>query len=308
MVKLRLEIDHSNPKNDKWIVLPKGSKEVGSIYMDGILHSSFKNAKEVMSKKNLDLVIVVTGYPGSGKSKLVGQMAAFCDPSFTEDRMYQSSQEFIDGIEQETEVLKSHVLDEAWEGLSSTQVRKEVGKLFMNLLNTIRQKRLFIFLVLPDFFDLSKNIAIFRSRWLIHCYSESFGEVGRFVMFDRATKKQLYLRGKQYENYSAVKADFRGVFRTADSPRFNWENYENVIKPRAMELSFRKDDAEKESVAQRNKLLVILKIKHKYKLLDLSEMMEMNYNYMCELVKATRRNMDPEFLKSLEPKDEVPEE
>lgn len=308
MVKLKLQIDNVNPKNDKWVELPKGSREEGSIYMDGVLYKSFKDAKEVMGKKNLDLVIAVTGYPGSGKSKLVGQIAAFCDPTFNENRMYQSSQEFMEGVRDETEILKAHVLDEAWEGLSSAQVRKEVGKLFMNLLNTIRQKRLFIFLVLPDFFDLSKNIAIFRTRWLIHCYSEFFGDVGRFVMFDRDTKKRLYIRGKQHENYSAVRADFRGVFTKGDSPRFNWENYENVVKLRAMELSFKRDDEEKKSISQRNKLMIVLKRKYKWKILDISDLMKMEYTWTSKVILAAEKVADEEWLKTLEPKDDVSKE
>ena len=305
MVKLRLEIDKANPKNDKWVELSKGSREEGSIYMDGVLYKSFKEAKEVMGKKNLDLVVAITGYPGSGKSKLVGQIAAFCDPTFNENRMYQSSQEFMEGVRDETEVLKAHVLDEAWEGLSSAQVRKEVGKLFMSLLNTIRQKRLFIFLVLPDFFDLSKNIAIFRTRWLIHCYSEYFGDVGRFVMFDRDTKKRLYIRGKQHENYNAVRADFRGVFTKADSPRFNWENYENVVKLRAMELSFKRDDEEKKSITQRNKLMIVLKRKHKWKILDISDLMKMEYTWTSKVILSAEKAADPEWLKSLDPEPDV---
>ncbi|KKK47773.1 hypothetical protein LCGC14_3151820, partial [marine sediment metagenome] len=175
--------------------------------------------------------------------------------------------------------------------------------LFMSLLNTIRQKRLFIFLVLPDFFDLSKNIAIFRSRWLIHCYSESFGDVGRFVMFDRKSKKQLYIRGKQYENYSAVRADFRGVFTNADSPRFNWSRYENDIKPKAMELSFRKDEAEKKSIVQRNKLMLLLRKKYKYRVTVISDLLGMEYTYTAKLIKIAERNATPEFLKTLVPKE-----
>lgn len=295
MVKLRLDL-----KKNEWVELPKGSREQGSIYLDGVLYQSFQSAKKVMEKKSVDLVVVCSGYPGSGKSKLISQIASFCDPTFTEDRMYQTSKDFQEGVLKEDQILRAHVLDEAWEGLSSSQVRREVGRLFMSLMNTIRQKRLFIFLVLPDFFDLTKNIAIFRSRWLIHCYSETFGDVGRFVCFDRRSKKQLYLKGKQFENYSAVPADFRGVFTNADSPRFNWERYENEIKPKAMELITEKEETERGSVKQRNRLLLILKLKHKWKLTKLSEILGIDYKYVSKITTTAERNEDPDFLKELE--------
>jgi len=214
--------------------------------------------------------------------------------------MYQTSKDFQEGVLKEDQILRAHVLDEAWEGLSSSQVRREVGRLFMSLMNTIRQKRLFIFLVLPDFFDLTKNIAIFRSRWLIHCYSESFGDVGRFVCFDRRSKKQLYLKGKQFENYSAVPADFRGIFTNADSPRFNWKRYEDEIKPLAMELITEKEETARGSVRQRNKLMLILKIKYKWPLTKLCQVLGLDYKYISKITTTAEKQEGPEFLKGLE--------
>jgi len=46
MVKLRLDSE-----KDEWIELPKGRREQGSIYLDGVLYKSFKSAKKVMKKK-----------------------------------------------------------------------------------------------------------------------------------------------------------------------------------------------------------------------------------------------------------------
>lgn len=258
MVKLGL-----NEKGDDWVLQPKGSREEGSIYLDGMLYESFSHAKAIMKKKNLDLVVACSGYPGLGKSKLISQVASFCDPTFTEDRMWQKTESFVEAVKNETEILKSHVLDEAWEGLSSSQVRNQIGAILLNIMNVIRQKRLFIFIVLPDFFDLSKNIAIFRSRWLIHCYSEEFGDIGRFAAFNQGAKKQLYIRGKKFEDYSAWPADFFGRFTKGDSPNFNWERYEKKIKPLALNDAIDFSQTNSKSVEQRNELMYILSTEYK---------------------------------------------
>lgn len=255
MVKLGL-----NKQTMQWEVLPKYSKAEGSIYLDGYLHTSFSDAKRVMQKKNLDLVVVCSGYPGSGKSKIISQLASFCDPNFTEDLMFQNSEPFIEHCKNpDTKILSAAVLDEAWEGLSSSQVRKEIGRVLMSILNKVRQKRLFIFLVLPDFFDLSKNIAVFRSRWLIHCYGEEFGDVGRFAAFDRNAKRKLYTKGKKDEDYNIIPASCYGSFTEGDAENFNWHRYETKIKPEGLENDAVIPLVEKKQTIQRDKLINYIK-------------------------------------------------
>lgn len=280
MVKLGL-----NKDGNDWVRLPKNSKEIGSIYMDGMLYESFSNAKDVMKKKNLDLVIACSGYPGLGKSKLISQVAAFCDPTFTEDRMWQTTDDFVSAVKNETGILKAHVLDEAWEGLSSGQVRRKIGRILLNIMNVIRQKRLFIFIVLPDFFDLSKSIAIFRSRWLLHCYSEEFGDVGRFAAFDQNAKKQLYIRGKKFEDYGAWPADFYGVFTKCDSPNFDWERYEKVIKPKSMISSLESSETNSDAIDQRNELIYLLYNSHEYKTKEISQKCNISLRSVQQIIR-----------------------
>ncbi len=289
MVKLGL-----NEKGDDWILLPKGSKEEGSIYMDGRLYESFSNAKGVMKKKKLDLVIACSGYPGLGKSKLISQTASFCDPSFTEDRMWQTTEDFVNAVKNETGILKAHVLDEAWEGLSSGQVRRKIGRVLLNIMNVIRQKRLYIFIVLPDFFDLSKSIAIFRSRWLIHCYSEEFGDIGRFAAFDQGAKKQLYIRGKRFEDYGAWPADFYGSFTKGDSPNFNWDRYEKEIKPKSMINSLENSESNSDAIDQRNELIFFLYNEHNYKTKDIAKKCGISLRSIQQTIRDFKKsNRDP---------------
>ncbi len=259
-------------EKDSWEQLDKGSRE--GMYMDGYLFNSFDNAKNVMSKKDLDLVICVSGYPGNGKSTLITQVASFCDPTFSEKRMYQTTKAFVEGLKN-ADMNTAHCLDESYDGLNSSQIRTAIGRTVMNIMNIIRQKRLYIFIALPDFFDLSKNIAIFRSRWLLHCYEKEFGDIGYFAAFDRESKKMLYIKGKKEENYNAQKASFYGSFTKAIPPNVNWKKYIEM-KDAGLQGVFVQQKEETYSKKHRDKLIVLLYNEYNVDTKFLSEYLDMN--------------------------------
>lgn len=192
--------------------------------MDGYLYNSLTDAKKVMGSKDVDLPILVSGYPGSGKSTLVMQLATFCDPTFNEERMCSTTEKFIEQIKK-AKPLQAVCLDESFEDLNASDIRKEMGRVLRNLLNIVRQKNLYIFLIIPNFFDMGKGVAIFRTRWLLHCYDKSFGDIGYFVAFNRYTKQKLYMFGKKDENYNAVKGDFFGSFTKYVPSQIDYEKY-----------------------------------------------------------------------------------
>ena len=74
------------------------------------------------------------------------------------------------------------------------------------------QLNLFIFLLIPDFFELPPSIALTRSIALfdVNFYGEFERGLYHFYDFDR--KRQLYIQGKKYRNYKCVKANFAGKF------------------------------------------------------------------------------------------------
>lgn len=296
MVKIKL-----NQAGDDWIKLENYSKDPESFYFDGEAFDALQNIKKVMNRRNVDFPVGVTGYPGVGKSKLTSQVASILDPTFTEDRMHQTTDAFIKGVQEETQPLKCHVLDEAWDGLSSSSVRKEAGKLFVNMLNVIRQKRLYIIIVLPDFFELSKHIAIFRTRWLFHCYGENFGDVGNFAAFGQEAKKMLYIKGKPFLNYNAHPYDIHGKFTDGNPKNFNWDRYENTIKKQSLGTSTQKFENESKAVQQRNICLGILKNRHRWATKDLAELVNMNRKVIQRLVKVEKdKEEDPNTSPSSE--------
>jgi len=60
------------------------------------------------------------------------------------------------------------IFDEAFTGLSSRGALSGINKALVGLMMQMRQKNLFVIMVLPTFFMLDKYAAIFRAKALIH--------------------------------------------------------------------------------------------------------------------------------------------
>lgn len=186
----------------------EGTKEQYS--MDGYLNSNLKIAKEVI-KKDWDMLFVVDGAEGSGKSIMAMQMAKFCDPTLTLDRVVFTPTDFRKAIIN-AKRYQAVVYDEAYTGLSSRATMSMINRALVTMLAEIRQKNLFVFVVMPCFFDLDKYVALWRSRGLMHVYTGRNFERGYFCFFNVDRKKQLYINGKRFYSYARPKSNFFGRF------------------------------------------------------------------------------------------------
>lgn len=179
-------------------------------YMDGYLQANIDEAKRVI-RKDFDMVFCVDGTEGGGKSVLAMQIAKYCDPTFNLDRVCMTSKEFTDAI-MKAEKYQAVIYDEAYTGLSSKDTMGSVNKAICQMLAEIRQKNLFVFIVMPTFFDLTKYVALWRSRALIHVYLHNGFERGYYRFFNTERKKEMYVYGKKTYNYNAQKPNFIGSF------------------------------------------------------------------------------------------------
>ena len=195
-------------ENNEWIELAAGSKE--GLYIDGYHKQNLDDARHVI-KKDWDMIFVYDGYEGSGKSVKCMQDAFYCDPTLNIERITFNPTDFekaIVGADKFTSV----VLDEAYGGLSSRGAMSQINKKIVQMLTVIRAKNLFIFIVLPSFFDLDKYVALWRSRALIHVYTGNNFQRGFFKFYNSEKKKDLYVNGKKAYNYKVVKPNFMGRF------------------------------------------------------------------------------------------------
>lgn len=106
--------------------------------------------------------------------------------------------------------------DEAGETMEG---RKSMTKSLRQVRDYLRECGQYNFLnilVLPEFFDLPKGIAITRSTFLIDvsytANKEGYFQRGHFKFYSRKKKKKLYLEGKKKLNYNAVPYNFKGNF------------------------------------------------------------------------------------------------
>lgn len=108
------------------------------------------------------------------------------------------------------------IFDEAGADLEGIKAMKYTTQAVRDFLRECGQYNMLTILVLPEYFDLPKGIALSRSNCLINVYwigdNEGNMKRGFFKYYSRPNKKNLYLRGKRDLNYDAWKQDFFGSF------------------------------------------------------------------------------------------------
>lgn len=104
------------------------------------------------------------------------------------------------------------VFDEAGADLEGRKVMQGSTQDVLDYFRECGQYNMLNILVLPEYFDLPKGIALSRSIFLIDVFykanDEAIFERGFFNFYSRRGKKWLYLKGKRDLNYSCVKSDF----------------------------------------------------------------------------------------------------
>jgi len=195
-------------------------------YIAPQVYNQIKRGKEQVLKSDLDRVFVIDGREGfGGKSTLCFQLAYAYDPTLTLDRICFNSKEFAKAL-RTAKKGQAVVLDEGFRGLSSKGAISKENKQLVQLLMEIRQRNLFIFIVLPSFFLLEKYVAIFRSQALFHCYCSKKSIKRRYYkVYNYSDKKFLYIQGKAMMSYYLPKIEHSYRFYAKFPPTIDREVY-----------------------------------------------------------------------------------
>lgn len=193
--------------------IPRGTRNGKTIFMtlNGYHKKALDDVYARVYGKDWDYVAIVAGIPGAGKSEFAKVSARYLCPWFDENFIAFNANQFIK-ITTEAPDYSSVVLDESFESLNTSVARSPQFIKIINHLQLIRKKHLFIFLCLPNFFDLTTGIALFRSSHLFVIYADEKGNRGYFKAYDRDRKWQLYVKGKKFMSYKAEVPNFTDKF------------------------------------------------------------------------------------------------
>lgn len=168
-----------------------------------------EHVKIDLAKKDKDYPLIIDGYEGAGKSTFAQQIGFVVDPSLTLDRICMTAEEFRQAV-YNADKNQCVIYDEAVTGMTAGDSISKVGKLLKSLMMQMRQKNLFIIVILPSIFEFNKYAVLSRAKAFFHIY-ESKGNRGYFVGFNRRDMRRTYLKGKKNYTYT-VKSKFRGRF------------------------------------------------------------------------------------------------
>lgn len=205
------------------------------------------------------------------------------------------------------------IFDEAGADLEAIKVMKGTTQAVKDYLRECGQYNMLNIMVLPEFFDLPKSIALNRSIALINVYwlpdyETGMFERGYFKFYNKPDKKKLYLKGKKELDYNTHPATFEGQF-----PRFYTYNEEEYLKAKREALKNREKISTKETRFEEvlYAIIKILRDKYGYSLEKMRD--EINQNTfsikisMMFLSRFIRRMIQKNDVNEKEWEDDLPD-
>ncbi len=194
------------------------TKEKISYAIDKKMISLLDSVKNYISKRDKDYVMLMDGYEGSGKTTFAIQCGKYVDPTLNLDRVCMAPDEFKSAI---IGAKKGQcvIYDEAVTGLTAGASITRVGRILKSMMMQMRQKNLFVIVILPVIFEFNKYAVLSRARFFFHIY-ESKGRMGFYVGFNKKYTRMTYLQGKKTHSYkirSRFNGRFYGKFALGDS-------------------------------------------------------------------------------------------
>ncbi len=186
---------------------------------DYYMHKTLKENLDILKKyikRDWFFIIIVSGSNRVrvGKSTLAMQIAYYLDPTYDFDSLVFAPEQ-VKPVALKKKKYQVVLYDEARAGLDAKRAMENMQKELLDFLAEAGQLNQFLILVLPDFFELKKEIARSQSICLINCYTptKNIFQRGRFQFFNIYGKNYLYYWGrKKGGDYWATKPDFTGDF------------------------------------------------------------------------------------------------
>lgn len=165
---------------------------------------------------------VYAGRSRVGKSVLAMQHAKFFDPSFDDSRIVYNPRDFVE-LANKLSPGSAIMLDETRHAGGGDWAQGKESKIFLDYLNEVGQKNLYILLLLPDFWDLRTALATNLTHYMVHVYEEENQDFnpentksdpltrGHFDFYNFEDKRYLFYHNHKYHSYKGVKPSMKNL-------------------------------------------------------------------------------------------------
>lgn len=208
--------------------------------------------------QDIDCVIIVDGKEGAGKSVHALQIGYMLDVEHSIDintQVCYTPEEVKEAITT-LKRGKAIVFDEARRGFNRRRSTEKVNIELTDLFAECRQNNLFLVVVMPSFYDMDMNIAVWRSRVLVHVSytwdldnekqplvrgnARFYNEIGKKNMYCNKRRRMMYqypyLKNECFDytfphHYVVDEAVYRAKKRAAESAYRTKEDNNKTICP-----------------------------------------------------------------------------
>jgi len=251
-------------------------------YINPTLAKELDKAKTRVLKKNWDYVCLVCGLPGSGKSTFARTIAKFLCPWFNLDYIAFTASQF-EKITTSCPEFSAVILDESFASFNTKITMTPDYIKVVNHLQLIRKRHLFMILCIPNFFDLSKSIAIFRSSHLFMTFANDAGDRGNVKAYGREEKRIMYVKGNRYLDYSCVHENFTADF-IKNKQIIDESEYEKM-KDEHLKAMSEKEVRKRALKYNRDEVIYRLRAEFGFKIKQLCDIFKMSGSSISEIIK-----------------------
>lgn len=256
------------------------------------------NLDHIIKNQNNDWdfkeLITGDGMTRTGKSTLAFQMAQYQDQSFSEnwqERIIFDGQKLIENA-YKIGTNKVLVYDEAREGLDSKKQMERYTKNLLDFFSQCGNLNHIVIIVLPEYFELPKTLALTQSIFLINCYAKNGFQRGYFDFYSRKDKRYLFIKGTKFLDYTSQRPTFKGTFtKFMPIPRKQYE----ALKTAAIKKIREKENvSEIKEARETHKIRCKILIKHmikefKTKPATIGELLGIARTTVYEYIKFNRK-------------------
>ena len=249
------------------------NKEDLPFYVASTIFNQLRKGYKKVTEGDQDRIYVITGREGLGKSTLTMQLAYTVDQNLSLDNIVFTANQLEKRVT-EAKRFTAIIFDESFSGLSSKGAISKENKRLVRLLMMMRQRNLFLFIVLPSFFLLEKYVGIFRSTALFNVLvSRKNFKLRYYKVYNYKQKRELYIKGKNLMDYSKPKIPKSYRFYKKLPPTIDEKAY------RLKKLVTFRDDGKEESeeskiIKQRNFLFYVLKENYDLSYIEIAKLLE----------------------------------